>query len=100
MVGFDVSGKYPALLTAAFIVLMTSACQTDNIRPGSVMRHYYSACAGAWIARSDIDKLAVAHCAKYDRKAVFDYVKRSAVCGPKKFSTDAFDAYFGYKCED
>ena len=63
-------------------------------------RHDYSACAGAFTTRGDVEKVAVAHCAKYGKKAVFNGVVRDWTCGFPQSDLDVPDAYYSYLCKE
>jgi len=80
-------------------LLVLSACQT-NIRPSTVTSQDYAACAGAFTTRADVTKLAVAHCAKFNKKAVYTGVTRDWTCGFPQSSLDVADAHYSYLCKE
>lgn len=81
------------------VFLILTACQTD-IRPSTVTSQDYAACAGAFTTRADVTKLAVAHCAKYNKRAVFNGVARDWTCGFPQSSLDVADAHYSYLCKE
>jgi len=81
------------------VLIFLAACQT-NIRPSTVTSQDYAACAGAFTTREDVEKLATAHCAKYNKRAVFNGVTRDWTCGFPQSSLDVPDAHYAYLCKE